>query len=153
MGDGMPRKRKRGKSIWILSFTLIAVAIIIFSALTYKPPKKDIKDYFQISDAVVVGMFEDEENDTLTVLTLSFNLTAIGGSASYGWVIPKDGNVPSQYWERFNLAKGETDRISIFYGGAVKLPRTDNGIYPFHIEIDCYEAHGFIIVNATLPVP
>lgn len=147
------RKGKLNKAFWILLFFLIMIAVVVFSIFIQtqqKHPGRDAKDYFQVSGATVFGNFNSEDQ-TLSVQILLFNLTPIGGRASYGWVIPGEGNVPKDAWPQFNLAQGESEQISIYYYQHPPVERTAEGFYPLHVQIDCYEAFGTLTINATRP--
>ena len=149
------KKSKFSKTMWIALLLSVLIVLVIFSiVITQRPPRKDAKTYFQITAARVHGYFDLEEQ-TLTVYGLSFNLTAIGGRASYGWAIPLEGSIAEEGWPRFNLAQGETTKIEIDYLTYSRyLPRiekTPEGFYPLSVQIDCYETFGKIVVNATGP--
>jgi hypothetical protein len=152
MAKKVKARRKRGKIIRILSLVTIMVAIITLSALYQsKPPpiqREPADRYFRISEAQAFAEAWDE-NKSITVSEVYFNITAVGGNVKDVVVSPAQGYVLREDYPYFEeMKQNQTGEISIRYRSTVFSQREDQG-YPVYFEIECDKAEGRVTVYIT----
>lgn len=138
------KKRKTNKKALIL-LSIVGIAVIIVAAVLYQngesQPKPTTEEYFEISGATYDG-FIVENGSELILHILTFNLTAVGGSA-HNVIIHNLGINEPEPWEPFvelgTMLLGEVRRVPpLSSERGVHIPLEENG-FPVRIRITSEE--------------
>jgi uncharacterized protein YpmB len=137
------KKRKWGKIIGILSLVTIMIVIITLSALyqsKLQPIQKESADeYFSFSEAQAL-VAATNDNKSIIVSEVYFNITAVGGNASSVLVSPTQGYVSKDDYPQFEeIIQNQSKQVDVKYPYEVLSPRTDKG-YAVYFYVECDEA-------------
>jgi hypothetical protein len=148
----MTRKKKfRNRNIYVYSFLAVMVAVIVSSAVYQNQTpilKLAAKDYFGISDAVIVEADMDKSTDNqLFINQIRFSLTAVGGDA-HNVLVKVGGMSAIEDWPQISLLN-QNETVSILTPELVypyRSIKTADGYFPFTVKIDSIEASGTITI-------
>jgi len=148
----MTRKKKfRNRNVYVYSFLAVMVAVIVSSAVYQNQtphPKLAAKDYFGISDAIIVEADMDKSTENqLFINQIRFSLTAVGGDAHH--VLVQVGGMSAiEDWPQISLLS-QNETVSILTPEltySYRSIKTADGYFPFTVKIDSNEASGTITI-------
>lgn len=148
----MTRKKKfRNRNVYVYSFLAVMVAVIVSSAVYQNQtphPKLAAKDYFGISDAIIVEADMDKSTENqLFINQIRFSLTAVGGDAHH--VLVQVGGMSAiEDWPQISLLN-QNETVSILTPKltySYRSIKTADGYFPFTVKIDSNEASGTITI-------
>jgi hypothetical protein len=146
------RRKNRNKNMYIYLAVAVAIIVIAFSAVINMGPTRvrvAAAEYFETKNGLILDAdIERSNNQTLYLLQVRFNLTAVGGDA-HRIVITVPGMVPSDEWPDAisKLTQNETRDITLpEFKIAVPCRKNADGYFEFVTSLDCDEATGKIIV-------
>jgi len=148
------KKRKLGRNIAILSIITAMIVIVSLSIYQSWQPihKKPADEYFSFSEAYAIATPMDEENSSIKISQVGFNITAVEGDATNGYIRALQGMVKEP--EHFdNMTQGESKPVGpIEYSMQVVSNKTPDG-WPVDFDISCREAKGKVTVYIVDFIP
>jgi len=145
----MTKRRKSNRKWWLISASIIALAVIITFAYLNQPTTgiKQSSSYFLISDPAAAGRYL-AGNSTVVISTLGFNFTPIGGDAHNVALFLKGMTPAIEHTFPFvgNGTSTSSGEIDIPY--SLPVSKYPDG-YHLTIRIRCDEADG----NITMVIP
>jgi hypothetical protein len=146
------KRKNKNKNMYLYLAAAVAIIVIAFSAIEQfmRPtsPKVAAADYFETTDGVVLDAeMEASDNETLYLLQVRFNLTAVGGDA-HRIVVSVPGFAAQEEWPYFAELK-QNDTIDITlpeFQSPVRCVKNADGYFEFVTSLDCNEAKGKITI-------
>lgn len=141
-------RRKKYKQALIL-LSIVGIFVIIVIAALYQtpesPPRLPSADFFEISGLDAQGFIEDNGTELILHL-LTFNLTAVNGSAR-NVIVHNLGVSEEVWWEPFielgTMAQGEVKAVQLSTEQGVYIPLTnitgEGEVFPVSIRITSEE--------------
>lgn len=151
------KKKRRGRKDKRILLAVLAIGVVvILAAALYQfthqgqqsePEHKEAREYFEISDIVPVGDLK-ENGSVLALNMLAFNITAIGGDATYvtvGYGMDGMPTVDPPQGDLGNMTKGETVGVGLMFSFPLHITLEEEG-FPIRIPVFCEEAWGDITI-------